>query len=97
MPNDDEKPAMPVEVKAAVVSFDFYSCEEAVKRLNDYLDHELDPAERDDVVKHLKLCKPCLERFSFEQSLIVSLKTKVQKFCAPTELKSRLSTLIHRR
>ena len=96
MLNDDKDNMAAVQV-SETVTFDFYSCEEAVKRLNDYLDHELAPEERADVVKHLKICKPCLERFSFEQTLIVSLKQKVQKDCAPTELRSRLSSLIHRR
>lgn len=77
------------------IAFDFYSCEECIKRLNDYLDHELSPEERADVVKHLSLCKPCLERFSFEESLVVSLREKVTRFvCAPAELRAKLAKII---
>ena len=38
---------------ADCVDRDFYSCEEAVKRLNEYLDHEMTPEERVVVLKHL--------------------------------------------
>jgi len=77
-------------------TFDFYSCDEAVKRLNDYLDHELTADERADVVKHLHLCKPCFERFHFEENLMVSIRTKFQAMNAPTSLRSKLSHLFHK-
>jgi len=77
------------------VSFDYYSCEESIRLLNEYLDHELSPNERADVAKHLDICQPCLERFRFEQTLLISIKTRMQTIHAPIELKSRLSTLIN--
>lgn len=97
MANEHDHLVTRVKCNEESVSFDYYSCEEAVRRLNEYLDHELDPREREDVVKHLAMCKPCLERFHFEESLIIEIKTKMQKFCAPSDLKSRLSTIIQRR
>ncbi|MDR3710870.1 MAG: zf-HC2 domain-containing protein [Capsulimonadaceae bacterium] len=96
MANDKDNEAISSHLYEEAETFDYYSCEEAVKRLNDYLDHELNADERADVVKHLKICKPCLERFNFEQSLVITIKTKVKNLCAPPELKSRLSSLLHR-
>ena len=96
----DESGVPEVEVVSVQVSsethmvFDFYSCEEAIKRLNDYLDHELSAEERQDVVKHLNICKPCLERFDFEESLVVSLRQKVKERICPNGLKDRLSKII---
>jgi anti-sigma factor (TIGR02949 family) len=75
-------------------TFDFYSCEEAIKRLNDYLDAELQPGERDDVVKHLQICAPCLERFQFEKTLMVAMRERVCKSMAPLKLKERLKILL---
>jgi anti-sigma factor (TIGR02949 family) len=75
------------------VSFDYYSCEEAINRLNDYLDHELNAQERQDVVKHLQICKPCLERFHFEEKLIVAIRTRVAGIAAPAALKDRLRSI----
>src|SRR5580658_1335522 len=63
--------------KRECVGDDYYSCEEAIKRLNEYLDHQLTQEERAVVIKHLEICKPCLSRFSFEQTLIISLRTKL--------------------
>jgi len=76
------------------MSFDYYSCEEAINRLNEYLDHELNSQERQDVVKHLKICKPCFERFHFEEKLIVLIRDRVAGITAPGSLKDRLRSLI---
>ncbi len=76
------------------VNVDFYSCEEAVKRLNEYLDHEMTPEERIVVLKHLEICRPCLARFSFEQTLVVTLRQKVSVLCLPEAVREKLFTLL---
>jgi anti-sigma factor (TIGR02949 family) len=81
-------------VTDSITAFDFYSCDEAIKRLNDYLDSELNQAEREDIIKHLKICEPCLERFDFEKNLISALRERVRKSVAPLKLKERLSALM---
>ncbi len=75
---------------------DIYSCEEALRRLNDYLDHELTSDERIVVIQHLEICKPCFKRFSFEQTLMVSLREKLTHVRAPETLRARLHTLLRR-
>ncbi len=75
---------------------DIYSCEEALRRLNDYLDHELTPDERVVVIQHLEICKPCFKRFSFEQTLIVSLREKLTHLRAPEMLRAKLHILLRR-
>ena len=95
---DDPKmdTAMRQRAKEALdcIQADYYSCEEAVKRLNEYLDHEMSGAERDVVLKHLEICRPCLRRFTFEQTLVVSLRQKVTLLCAPTALREKLYVLL---
>lgn len=76
------------------VGIDPYSCEEAIKRLNDYLDHELSEAERVVVLKHLEICKPCLGRFTFEQTLVISLRQKLTRLRAPDSLREKLHGLL---
>lgn len=76
------------------VGVDFYSCEEAIKRLNEYLDHELNEEERTVVIKHLEICKPCFSRFTFEQNLIVSIRQKLCGLAAPQPLKEKLKSLL---
>jgi len=75
---------------------DIYSCEVALRRLNDYLDHELTPDERVVVIQHLEICKPCFKRFSFEQTLIVSLREKLTHLRAPEMLRAKLHILLRR-
>lgn len=79
---------------AECAAADFYSCEEAVKRLNEYLDHEMTAEERVVVLRHLEICRSCLMRFSFEQSLVVSLRQKVSLMCAPPALREKLFLLL---
>lgn len=82
-------------VSECVSAGDFYSCEEAIHRLNDYLDHELTEEERLVVLKHLEICKSCLPRFTFEQTLIVSLRQKLNSARMPDTIRVRLHTLLH--
>ncbi len=79
---------------ADCVSADFYSCEEAVKRLNEYLDHEMTAEERVVVLKHLEICRPCLARFSFEQTLVVTLRQKVSALCLSAAVREKLFLLL---
>lgn len=44
-------------------------CEEALGRLFDFLDHELDAGERDAVERHLQTCRSCFSRAGFESRL----------------------------
>jgi anti-sigma factor (TIGR02949 family) len=73
---------------------DPYECEEAIQRLNDYLDHQLSEMERVVVLKHLEICRPCLRKFTFEQTLIVSLRRKIHSVCAPEPLREKLHALL---
>ncbi len=93
-PVDSEAAMDSVTVKVECIGMDPYSCEEAIKRLNEYLDHELSESERVVVLKHLAICKPCLGRFTFEQTLIVSLRQKLTHLRAPSTLRDRLSSLL---
>jgi anti-sigma factor (TIGR02949 family) len=74
---------------------DIYSCDEAIRRLNEYLDHELNDQERMIVIRHLELCKPCFSRFTFEQTLVISLRQKVALLRVPEPLKEKLRILLH--
>ena len=44
-------------------------CEQALKRLFDFLDHELDAEERDAMQHHLDTCRSCFSRADFENRL----------------------------
>lgn len=90
--DDNMKTERPVLYECTEV--DYYSCEDAIRRLNEYLDHELTEAERVVVLKHLELCKPCLRRFTFEQTLIISLRQKITLLCTPQPVRDKLHNLL---
>lgn len=44
-------------------------CEEALRSLFDFLDHELDDEESDAMQRHLSTCRTCYSRANFERRL----------------------------
>jgi anti-sigma factor (TIGR02949 family) len=45
------------------------NCEQALHRLFEFLDHELEAEERDAVQYHLSTCRSCFSRADFERRL----------------------------
>lgn len=45
------------------------NCQQALHRLFEFLDHELDPEEREAVQHHLSTCRSCFSRAEFERRL----------------------------
>ena len=73
---------------------DRYTCEEAFRRLDDYLDREL-PADQMECVRgHLETCAVCASEFDFEQAVIEDVRGKLRRIRAPGDLMSRISALI---
>jgi mycothiol system anti-sigma-R factor len=66
------------------------TCREAVDRLYEYLDSELDNVSTAQIKKHLELCRLCCDHFEFEKTL----KDLVHKCCqsakAPDVLKNKI-------
>jgi anti-sigma factor (TIGR02949 family) len=73
---------------------DRYTCEEAFRRLNDYLDRELSAAEMKLVREHLEVCALCATEFAFEASVLREVRSKVEQIKAPTELLTRVNRAI---
>jgi len=70
------------------------TCQEAVNKLYEYLDKELDHISASQVEKHLQLCRLCCDNFELEKKM----KELVQKSCidekAPSFLKEKILKLI---
>jgi len=45
------------------------SCEEALKRMFEYIDRELHVAKQGEMERHLATCRSCYSRLEFEQRL----------------------------
>ena len=62
-------------------------CEEALARLFDYLDHELDEHQHAEMEQHLKICRSCYSRAEFERRLKAKLGAAAAE--KPTEAFAR--------
>ena len=66
------------------------TCEEAFRRLNDFLDRRLTPEENRIIEEHLEICAWCAREFNFETSVLHGLKRKVRELDVPAGLLSRI-------
>lgn len=68
-------------------------CEQALKQVLEYIDHELGEHEREAMQHHLHTCKSCFSRMEFERRL----KEKVGALCddeVPSQLGERIRGLL---
>lgn len=66
------------------------TCEEAFRRLDDFLDRQLAPEETRLVEEHLRVCEACTREFTYEASVLAGIKQKLQQLEVPPELVSRI-------
>lgn len=73
-----------------------YTCEEALRRVNDYLDRALTAEEMRLVSEHLETCAMCAGAFHFERNLIDTLREKVARLDLPADLAARIATQLEK-
>ena len=69
---------------------DRYTCEEAFRRLDDYLDRELSAEEMTLVHDHLDICAGCAREFNFEASVLRGVREKLRQIDLPDSLQARI-------
>ena len=79
---------------SARTASEMISCEEASRRVHEFLDGELDDVPADQVRKHFDVCQGCYPHLQLEQVFRDSLRERLRGETAPDELKSRITTLI---
>ena len=67
-----------------------YTCEEAFRRLDDYLDRELSAEEMTLVHEHLDICAGCAREFTFESSVLRGVREKLRQIDLPDSLQARI-------
>ncbi len=67
-----------------------YTCEEAFRRLDDYLDRELSAEEMTLVREHLEICAGCAREFTFEDSVLRGVKDRLRQIELPPSLQARI-------
>jgi anti-sigma factor (TIGR02949 family) len=71
-------------------SKDMATCEEAVERLYEFLDGELDDTWRERVEEHFEACKVCLPRLTFERSFLQAVQATRSQETTPEEVRNRI-------
>ncbi|NIP57462.1 MAG: hypothetical protein GWM92_04925 [Gemmatimonadetes bacterium] len=66
------------------------SCEEALGRLFEYLDGELEGDRKTQVARHLEVCKRCYPRLCFEQAFLEAVQRVSRGENAPERVKQRI-------
>jgi anti-sigma factor (TIGR02949 family) len=69
---------------------DRYTCDEALRRLDDYVDRELGEAELRLVREHLETCAACSAHFTLEAGALQQLKDKLRRIAVPPDLMTRI-------
>ena len=67
-----------------------YTCAEAFRRLDDYLDRELSAEEMELVREHLEVCAGCASEFEFEASVLRGVRAKLRQIDVPADLQARV-------
>lgn len=73
-----------------------FTCEDVFRRLDDYLDRELDEREMRLVREHLETCAVCASQDVFEGTMISDLRAKLKRIAAPKDLLSKIEERIAR-
>jgi anti-sigma factor (TIGR02949 family) len=66
------------------------TCEEAFRRLDDFLDRRLSLEETTLVEEHLRVCEACTREFTFESSVLAGVKRNLRQLTAPPDLLARV-------
>jgi len=73
---------------------DRLTCEEMFRRLDDFLDRELDEEQMRKVREHLETCVVCAREFAFEESVLTDVRAKLRRVAAPADLMGKVSRLL---
>jgi anti-sigma factor (TIGR02949 family) len=73
-----------------------HTCEEAFRRLDDFLDRRLTPEESRLVEEHLHICDACTREFTFEASVLTGVRRKLRHLQEPPDLLGRVLSRLQR-
>jgi anti-sigma factor (TIGR02949 family) len=74
-----------------------HTCEEAFRRLDDFLDRRLTADETRLVEEHLRTCAACTQEFAFEASVLTGVRRKLRQLEAPADLLRRVMAQLEAR
>ena len=70
------------------------SCQQAVERVYEYLDGELDALATEQVREHIEMCRKCYPYFNFERIFVDHLRSRALKVSCSQELEDRILRIL---
>jgi anti-sigma factor (TIGR02949 family) len=77
-----------------VSTLDRLTCEEMIRKMDDYVDRRLSADEVRRVKEHLETCAICTRQYHFEETVLSDLRGKLKRIDVPPDLLGRISRLI---
>ena len=74
-----------------MTTIDRYTCEEVVRRLDDYVDRELSSHEMQLMRAHIETCAACAHEHAFAVATLRTLKAKLRRIEVPRDLMAHLA------
>ena len=71
-------------------NLDRVTCEDAFRKIDDYLDRELSDEDLTLIREHLDICAACATEFEFERSVLDGVRAKLRRIAAPPDLLTRI-------
>jgi anti-sigma factor (TIGR02949 family) len=75
-------------------TIDRYTCEDILRRLDDYLDRQLSPLEMERAREHIETCAACAREYGFSASTLSTIKTKLRRIDVAPDLIDRISLVL---
>lgn len=70
------------------------SCEEAVEKVYEYLDGELDAEMMERIREHIQVCKRCYPYFNFERIFLDHIRSKGLRSERSEQLETRIRDML---
>jgi len=75
-------------------AIDRYTCEDVLRRLDDYLDRQLSPREMELARQHIEICAACAREYGFSAGTLGTIKMKLRRIDVAPDLVDRISLVI---
>jgi Putative zinc-finger len=74
-----------------MTKIDRYTCEDVLRRLDDYLDRQLSPGEMELARRHIETCAACAQEVGFSDETLRTMKGKLRRIDVASDLIDRIS------
>ena len=75
-------------------TIDRYTCEDVLRRLDDYLDRQLTTHEMEMAREHIETCAACAREVGFSARTLSTIKTKLRRIDVAPDLIDRISLVL---